>query len=214
MARMRRIAATTAAVAFTFAAGASAQPENTRAKARTIEGTWRVQITLRDCTSGQPPRSPFNALASFARGGTVTTADGGLSPASRTTGLGVWWHSTCGTQGLNGYKVAEQIRSSLDQLPPTLRGVRERGTKPRVVFARHGCSVRGFGARADAVVTGSASGAGTAASSAAFARATAAAASSFARQHCLYLRPEPHGHGSFRPTRTFVRGIGDVSVPY
>jgi len=103
---------------------------------------------------------------------------------------------------------------SLDQLPPTLRGVRERWTKPRVVFARHGCSVRGLGARVDAVVTGSASGAGTAASSAAFARATAAAASSFARQHCLYLRPEPQGHGSLRPTRTFIWAIGDVSVPY
>ncbi len=102
----------------------------------------------------------------------------------------------------------------LDQLPPTLRGVRDLGTKPRVVFARHGCSERGFGARVDAVVTGSASGAGTAASSAAFARATAAAASSFARQHCLYLRPEPQGHGSLRPIRPFFWGISEVSVPY
>lgn len=97
MTKMSRIVATTAAVAFMFAAGASAQAEDTQAEARTIEGTWRVQITLRDCTSGQPLRSPFPALASFARGGTITTADGGLSPASRTTGLGVWWHSTRGT---------------------------------------------------------------------------------------------------------------------
>ena len=97
MAKMSRIVATTAVVAFIFAAGASAQPEDSQAEARTIEGTWRVQITLRDCTSGQPVRSPFPALASFARGGTVTTADGGLSPASRTTGLGVWSHSTGGT---------------------------------------------------------------------------------------------------------------------
>ena len=97
MAKMSRIVATIAAVAFIFAAGVSAQPEDTQAEARTIEGTWRAQITLRDCTSGQPLRSPFPALASFARGGTVTTADGGLSPASRTTGLGVWSHSTGGT---------------------------------------------------------------------------------------------------------------------
>jgi hypothetical protein len=94
---MSRIVATTAAVAFIFVAGASAQPEDTQAQARTIVGAWRVQITLRDCTSGQPLRSPFPALASFARGGTVTTADGGLSPATRTTGLGVWSHSTGGT---------------------------------------------------------------------------------------------------------------------
>lgn len=58
---------------------------------RTLEGTWRVEITLRNCLTGEPVQSPFPALASFARGGTVTTADGGLSPAVRGTGLGVWW---------------------------------------------------------------------------------------------------------------------------
>ena len=58
---------------------------------RTLEGTWRVEITLRSCVTGQPVQNPFPALASFARGGTVTTADGGLSPAVRGTGLGVWW---------------------------------------------------------------------------------------------------------------------------
>jgi hypothetical protein len=58
---------------------------------RTLEGTWRVEITLRNCLTGEPVQNPFPALASFARGGTVTTADGGLSPAVRGTGLGVWW---------------------------------------------------------------------------------------------------------------------------
>lgn len=58
---------------------------------KTLEGTWRVEITLRSCVTGQPVQNPFPALASFARGGTVTTADGGLSPAVRGTGLGVWW---------------------------------------------------------------------------------------------------------------------------
>jgi hypothetical protein len=57
---------------------------------RTLEGTWRIEITLRNCATGQPVQGPFPALASFARGGTVTTADGGLSPAVRGTGLGVW----------------------------------------------------------------------------------------------------------------------------
>ena len=58
---------------------------------RTLEGTWRVEITLRNCLTGEPVQNPFPALASFARGGTVTTADGGLSPAVRGTGLGAWW---------------------------------------------------------------------------------------------------------------------------
>jgi hypothetical protein len=58
---------------------------------RRLEGTWRVDVTLRNCLTGEPVQAPFPALASFARGGTVTTADGGLSPAVRGTGLGTWW---------------------------------------------------------------------------------------------------------------------------
>ena len=59
---------------------------------KTLEGTWRVEITLLNCLTGVPVQPSFPALASFARGGTVTTADGGLSPAVRGTGLGTWWH--------------------------------------------------------------------------------------------------------------------------
>jgi hypothetical protein len=57
---------------------------------QTLEGTWRVEITLRNCVTGLPFQNPFPALATFARGGTVTTADGGLSPTVRGTGLGTW----------------------------------------------------------------------------------------------------------------------------
>ena len=85
--------------------------------------------------------------------------------------------------------------------PPTFRGVRERGAKPRLLVARHGCSVLGFGARVGAGMGASAAGGGGA-SAATFARAADALASSFARQHCLYLRPDPQWQGSFRPGRT------------
>jgi hypothetical protein len=61
------------------------------AAAATLEGTWRVQITLRHCETGAPLGPPFPALATFARGGTVTTSDGGSSPAARGAGHGVWW---------------------------------------------------------------------------------------------------------------------------
>jgi hypothetical protein len=61
------------------------------AAAATLEGTWRVQITLRHCETGAQLGTPFPALATFARGGTVTTSDGGSSPAARGTGHGVWW---------------------------------------------------------------------------------------------------------------------------
>lgn len=61
--------------------------------AATLEGTWRVEITLRNCDTGQALGVPFPALATFARGGTLTTSDGGLSPAVRGTGHGVWWRA-------------------------------------------------------------------------------------------------------------------------
>ncbi len=61
------------------------------AAAARLEGTWRVEITLRNCATGQALGTPFPALASFARGGTLTTSDGGLSPAVRGAGHGVWW---------------------------------------------------------------------------------------------------------------------------
>ena len=57
---------------------------------RKIEGTWRVQITLVSCQTGTPVAAPFPALATFGRGGTVVTSDGGSSPTSRGTGHGIW----------------------------------------------------------------------------------------------------------------------------
>lgn len=57
---------------------------------RQIEGTWRVQITLINCQTGTPVAAPFPALATFVRGGTVVTSDGGSSPTSRGAGHGIW----------------------------------------------------------------------------------------------------------------------------
>lgn len=66
-------------------------------RSRKLEGTWRVRITLRDCESGEPlfkdaqgnPVS-FPALVTFARGGTLTSADSNLF---RSPGHGVWRHA-------------------------------------------------------------------------------------------------------------------------
>src|SRR5437879_13752727 len=80
-------------------------------------------------------------------------------------------------------------RDGVAQPPPTLRGVRVRGTKPREVVAFQGWCVCGFGARVGAIVV--ASGDRAAASVAALVRAAAASAASLSRQQCLYLRPEP-----------------------
>ena len=42
---------------------------------------------------------------------------------------------------------SDRFRETATQLPPTLRGVRERGTKPRDEVALHGWSVWCLGAR-------------------------------------------------------------------
>ena len=60
------------------------------ASGRGLEGTWRVEVTLRDCNTGAPLGSPFRSLLSFARGGTMTETTARFSPALRGPGHGIW----------------------------------------------------------------------------------------------------------------------------
>lgn len=68
-----------------------------------LEGTWRLQVTVRDCNTGQPLRPTFPALLTFAKGGTATAITGGQLPSLFTPQLGVWRH----TQGHNYTAVTE-----------------------------------------------------------------------------------------------------------
>ena len=70
--------------------GARGQAADSRAAAATLEGTWRVEVTLLNCDTRRPIGMRFPALATFSRGGTLTTSDGGLSPAVRGPGHGLW----------------------------------------------------------------------------------------------------------------------------
>ena len=54
-----------------------------------LEGTWRVQLTVRDCQTGAALRA-FPAVFIFAKGGTLTATTAGQSPALFTPNLGVW----------------------------------------------------------------------------------------------------------------------------
>ena len=56
-----------------------------------LEGTWRVQVTQYNCSTGAT-RPPFWSLLSFARGGTMTetTSAPAFLPGQRTSGHGVW----------------------------------------------------------------------------------------------------------------------------
>jgi hypothetical protein len=61
-------------------------------ESHSLEGTWRLQITVRDCQTGQALRT-FPALFAFAKGGTLTATTAGQLPSLSTTNLGVWRHT-------------------------------------------------------------------------------------------------------------------------
>ena len=65
---------------------------------RVLEGSWRVQVSIVDCTTGAALAPPFWSLLSFARGGTLTeTTANQMLPAPRTPGHGVWAWTGPGT---------------------------------------------------------------------------------------------------------------------
>jgi hypothetical protein len=57
-----------------------------------LEGTWRVQVSVKDCTTGAVQRT-FPALFAFAKGGTLTETTAGQPPALFSPGFGVWRHT-------------------------------------------------------------------------------------------------------------------------
>jgi hypothetical protein len=61
-------------------------------QARKLEGTWRVQVTLRVCQTGAEIRT-FPALATFATGGTINASTAASSPARVTPDYGTWRHT-------------------------------------------------------------------------------------------------------------------------
>lgn len=67
----------------------SAQSEQ-GASGKGLEGTWRVEVTLRDCDTGAALGDPIRSLLSFARGGTMIETTTRFSPAVRGPGYGIW----------------------------------------------------------------------------------------------------------------------------
>ena len=67
-----------------------------QSQAGRIEGTWRVQLTVRNCQTGEPLRS-FPALFIFGQGGTLSYTTAGQPPALSTPGVGVWGHTNGNT---------------------------------------------------------------------------------------------------------------------
>ena len=74
-----------------MSSGYAASPDGSD-EGQKLEGTWKVTVTLRDCSVGTPIGSPFLSLLTFARGGTLTesTSSPMFFPALRGPGHGVW----------------------------------------------------------------------------------------------------------------------------
>jgi len=70
----------------------AAQSEESESQGKGLQGTWRVQLTVRDCQTGAALRT-FPALFTFDKGGTLSVTTAGQLPALSTTGLGVWRHT-------------------------------------------------------------------------------------------------------------------------
>jgi hypothetical protein len=72
--------------------GLTVRAQSEANESHSLEGTWRLQITVRDCQTGQALRT-FPALFAFAKGGTLTATTAGQLPSLSTTNLGVWRHT-------------------------------------------------------------------------------------------------------------------------
>lgn len=85
-----RMAAIALAAVLVLGAGftAAAQAEDA-----TLQGTWRVQVTLYNCQTGQKA-PPFGSILSFNRGGTLIgiTSNAAFQPGQRTSDHGSWRH--------------------------------------------------------------------------------------------------------------------------
>lgn len=74
------------------AVSAQEQDASSQSHGGKLEGTWRVQVTQRNCQSGAALRT-FPALLTFAEGGTLTGSTTAFPPALRGSDYGVWNHT-------------------------------------------------------------------------------------------------------------------------
>ncbi len=58
-----------------------------------LEGSWNVQVTRRNCQSGEATAS-FPTMSNFNQGGTMNDYGIAMAPAGRGPSFGVWNHQT------------------------------------------------------------------------------------------------------------------------
>ncbi len=81
-------------LALVLSAASAASAQQSAAQARTVQGVWYVQVTIRDCATGVALAPPVNSLVTFAAGGTLheSVGGGGFAPGQRSDGHGTWTH--------------------------------------------------------------------------------------------------------------------------
>ena len=84
------------AVALGIVTAAGALAQSSESQARTVEGTWYIQVTPIICATGEavPGVSPVTALVTFHAGGTMSETAGGtgFAPGQRSPAHGKWHH--------------------------------------------------------------------------------------------------------------------------
>ena len=70
----------------------AAAETDTSSERGSLVGTWTVQVTLRDCTTGAALGPAFDSLVTFHDGGTVSESAASLAfaPGQRSPGHGYW----------------------------------------------------------------------------------------------------------------------------
>jgi hypothetical protein len=83
---------TVAILTVAFALAPTANAQSAAPAAPSLQGTWRVQVTLYKCSDPHVTNPPFWSLLSFQQGGTETetTSNPALQPGQRTAGEGFW----------------------------------------------------------------------------------------------------------------------------
>lgn len=81
-------------LALVLSAASASSAQQSASQARTVEGVWYVQVTIRDCATGVALAPPVRSLVTFAAGGTLheSVGGGGFAPGQRSDGHGTWRH--------------------------------------------------------------------------------------------------------------------------
>ncbi len=82
-------------LALVLSAAGAASAQQSASEARTLQGVWYVQVTIRDCVTGVAVAPAVNSLVTFAAAGTLheSVGGGGFAPGQRSDGHGTWTHN-------------------------------------------------------------------------------------------------------------------------